>query len=130
MTYRDSTLPFKDYVPLEHRSVRLREIRSKETKSEETHCRGVFIFGSYILHAIRTQCDPSEAVVYYFRYLTAARLPACFPLHSIPSKFRHIRIYLFRSYGKIRKRFSESSSMFNVYSENDSENNIDFICKE
>lgn len=31
----DSTLPFKNYVPLEHRSVRLREIRSKETKSEE-----------------------------------------------------------------------------------------------
>lgn len=31
----DSTLPFKNYVPLEHRSVRLREIRSKETKSED-----------------------------------------------------------------------------------------------
>ena len=91
------------------------------------HCRGVFIFGSYILHAIRTQCGPSEAVVYYFRYLTAARLPACFPLHSVPTKFRHIRIYLFRSYGKIWERFSASSSAFNVRSESDSENNIDFI---
>lgn len=34
-TWGNSTLPFKNYVPLEHRSVRLREIQSKEMKSEE-----------------------------------------------------------------------------------------------
>lgn len=56
----------------------------------------VFVFGSYILHAIRTQCGPSEAVVYYFRYLTAARLPACFPpSFSVPTRNSDVSVYIY-----------------------------------
>jgi len=60
--------------------------------------RHVFILGSYILHVIRTQCGPSDAVVYYFRYLAAARLflPVCFPpLRLAPTEFRRIYAYIF-----------------------------------
>lgn len=103
----------KIMYPSEHRSVRLqREIRSKEVKSEKVHCRDVFIFGSYILHAIRTQCGPSEAVVYYFRYLTAARLPGCFPpSFSVPTKFRRIPAYIYSVLWKnMRTSFWQVSS--------------------
>lgn len=93
------------------------------------HCRDVFIFGCYILHVIRTQCGPSEAVVYYFRYLTAARLPACFPLHSLSRQNSDVFAYIYLVLWKnMRAFFSEFSFTFSFllhlspYRKSDSEN--------
>lgn len=109
------------YVPLEHLSVRLREIRSKEVKSGKAIVEAVFTLGSYILHVIRTQCGPSEAVVYYFRYLTAPRLPAC--LSSAPfvllRRNPDVCMYIYPHGKNMRAFFDESLRSLcavNVYS--------------
>lgn len=96
MTRRHSAWLLKNYVPFEYRSVRLREIWSKEVKSEKTIVETysyiwLLPFCMWFVHnAVHRKLSSTTSAIWLWHVC----LPV-FSLHSAPTKFRRIRIYLF-----------------------------------
>lgn len=126
----DSTLPFKNYVPLEHRSVRLREIRSKETKSEEAIVEAYSYLAPtfcmrFVHNAVHRKLSSTTSAI-WLRHV-------CLPVSPFILSRRNSDVSACIYFGRMEKYesvFRRVSSAFNICSESNLENNIGFTCKE
>ena len=123
----DSTLPFKNYVPLEHRSVRLREIRLKETKSEDAIVEAYSYLAPtfcmrFVHNAVHRKLSSTTSAI-WLRHV-------CLPVSPFILSQRNSDISAYIYFGRMEKYesvFRRVLPHFNVRSESDSENIIDFI---